>query len=110
MQKRWGRKVSDLGYGEFINKLQHVSIKYGTSVIKIDRFAPSSQICHCCGYKNIGVKDLSLREWTCPQCGSKHDRDVNAAINILNISCGKGVFHDSSNSKTPQSMTVAQLR
>ena len=110
MQKRWGRKVSDLGYGEFINKLQHVSIKYGTSVVKIDRFAPSSQICHCCGYKNIGVKDLSLREWTCPQCGAKHDRDINAAINILNISCGKGVSHDSSNSKTPQSMTVAQLR
>lgn len=110
MQKRWGRKVSDLGYGEFINKLQHVSIKYGTSVVKIDRFAPSSQICHCCGYKNIGVKDLSLRKWTCPQCGAKHDRDVNAAINILNISCGKGVSHDRSNSKTPQSMTVVQLR
>ena len=110
MQKRWGRKVSDLGYGEFINKLQHVSIKYGTSVVKIDRFAHSSQICHCCGYKNISVKDLSLREWTCPQCGAKHDRDVNAAINILNISCGKGVSHDRSNSKTPQSMTVAQLR
>lgn len=110
MQKRWGRKVSDLGYGEFIKKLQHVSIKYDTSVIKIDRFAPSSQICHCCGYKNIGVKDLSLREWTCPQCGTKHDRDVNAAINILSISCGKGVSHDRSNSKTPQSMTVAQLR
>ena len=110
MQKRWGRKVSDLGYGEFINKLQHVSIKYGTSVVKIDRFAPSSQICHCCGYKNIGVKDLSLRKWTCPQCGATHDRDVNAAINILNISCGKGVSHDRSNSKTPQSMTVAQLR
>lgn len=110
MQKRWGRKVSDLGYGEFINKLQNVSIKYGTSVVKIDRFAHSSQICHCCGYKNIGVKDLSLREWTCPQCGAKHDRDVNAAINILNISCRKGVSHDSSNSKTPQSMTVAQLR
>ena len=110
MQKRWGRKVSDLGYGEFINKLQHVSIKYGTSVVKIDRFAPSSQICHCCGYKNISVKDLSLREWTCPQCGAKHDRDVNAAINILNISCGKGVSHDRSNSKTPQTMSVAQLR
>lgn len=110
MQKRWGRKVSDLGYGEFIKKLQHVSIKYDTSVIKIDRFAHSSQICHCCGYKNISVKDLSLREWTCPQCGAKHDRDVNAAINILNISCGKGVSHDRSNSKTPQSMTVAQLR
>lgn len=110
IQKRWGRKVSDLGYGEFIKKLQHVSIKYDTSVIKIDRFAPSSQICHCCGYKNISVKDLSLREWTCPQCGAKHDRDVNAAINILNISCGKDVSHDRSNSKTPQSMTVAQLR
>ena len=52
--------------------------------IRIDKFFPSSQVCHCCGHKNSETKDLSVREWTCPQCGAVHDRDVNAAINILN--------------------------
>ena len=106
MQKMWGRKVSDLSYSEFVNKLEYVASKYGTTVIKIDRFAASSQICHCCGHKNNGTKNLSIREWTCPVCGTIHDRDVNAAINILNIACGKDVSHDSSNSKS--SMTFVK--
>ena len=100
MQKMWGRKVSDLGYSEFVNKLEYIAGKYGTTVVKIDRFAASSQVCHCCGYKNSEVKNLIIREWVCPQCGAYHNRDVNAAINILNIACGKGVSHDRSNSKT----------
>ena len=100
MQKMWGRKVSDLGYGEFVNKLEYIASKYGTTVVKIDRFVASSQICHCCGYKNSEVKNLGVREWVCPQCGATHNRDVNAVINILNIACGKGVSHDRSNSKT----------
>ena len=100
MQKMWGRKVSDLGYNEFVNKLEYIAGKYGTTVVKIDRFAASSQVCHCCGYKNSEVKNLRIREWVCPQCGAYHNRDVNAAINILNIACGKGVSHDRSNSKT----------
>ena len=91
MQKMWGRKVSDLGYSEFVNKLEYIAGKYGTTVVKIDRFAASSQVCHCCGYKNSEVKNLRIREWVCPQCGAYHNRDVNAAINILNIACGKGV-------------------
>ena len=100
MQKMWGRKVSDLGYSEFVNKLEYIAGKYGTTVVKIDRFSASSQVCHCCGYKNSEVKNLIIREWVCPQCGAYHNRDVNAAINILNIACGKGVSHDRSNSKT----------
>ena len=99
-RKRWGRKVSDLGYAEFVNKLEYVASKYGTTVKKIGRHDASTQICHCCGYRNERTKDLSIRKWTCPNCGATHDRDINAAINILNIACGKGVSHDRSNCKT----------
>lgn len=100
MKKLWGRKVSDLGYGEFIAKLEYASQKYGTVIVKIGRFEASSQICHCCGYKNSGVKNLNIRTWVCPECGIEHDRDINAAKNILDISYGKGISHDRSNSKS----------
>ena len=100
MQKMWGRKVSDLSYGEFVNKLMYVAQKYSTSVVKIGRFETSSQTCSVCGYRNKSTKQLGLRTWTCPECGAEHDRDVNAAVNILKISCGKGISHDRSDSKT----------
>lgn len=54
----------------------------GGRMVKIDRFYPSSQLCHDCEYKNTATKNLSVREWDCPQCGAHHDRDVNAALNI----------------------------
>ena len=82
MQRLWGRKVSDIAIGEFVNKLIHVASKYGTQVIKVDRFFASSHICHKCG-THVGRKlGLMEREWQCPVCGVAHDRDVNAAINI----------------------------
>ena len=56
----------------------------GKNVIFIGRFDPSSKLCHKCGYVNNELS-LSDREWTCPQCGARHDRDVNAAINIREI-------------------------
>lgn len=80
MQALWGRKVSDVAYGEFVQILAHVAKKHGKRVIKIDRFAPSTKICSKCGVAvSLSLKD---REWTCPSCGTHHDRDVNAAKNI----------------------------
>jgi putative transposase len=82
MKKLWGRKISDLCFGAFVNKLQYVATKYGTVVHKIGRFEPSSKVCNVCEYKNV---DLTLkdRNWLCPSCGTVHDRDDNASKNIL---------------------------
>lgn len=83
MKRLWGRKVSDYGFAEFVSKLEYVAAKNGKEVRKVDRWLASSQTCHKCGYVNKGTKDLHVREWVCPQCDTHHDRDVNAAINIL---------------------------
>ena len=77
------KAISDVGMGEFCRQLQYKCNWYGKTLVEIDRFYPSSQICSRCGYQNHDVKDLSIREWICPNCGTHHDRDVNAAKNIL---------------------------
>lgn len=78
------KAISDAGWGEFRRQLQYKAAWYGKEVVAIDRFYPSSQLCSACGAQWSGTKDLSVREWTCPQCGAQHDRDINAAKNILN--------------------------
>lgn len=78
------KAVSDVSWSEFTRMLEHKANWYGRTLIKIDRFFPSSQLCSNCGFQNPQTKDLRIRKWTCPQCGTVHDRDVNAAINILN--------------------------
>lgn len=77
------RYIGDASFYEFRRELEYKAKWYGRTVSVIDTFYPSSQLCHSCGYRNIGTKDLSVRSWTCPKCGAHHDRDVNAAINIL---------------------------
>ena len=78
------KAISDVSWSEFVRMLQYKSLWHDRIIQKVDRFYPSSQLCNICGYKNIEVKDLSIREWICPECGSHHNRDINAAINIRN--------------------------
>lgn len=78
------RAVSDVSFSEFKRQLQYKAVRCGKTVQEVDTFFPSSQLCHCCGYRNAETKKLSVRRWKCPECGAEHDRDVNAAINILN--------------------------
>ena len=78
------RAVADASFFEFRRILEYKSKWYGRTVSVIDTFYPSSQICSVCGCKNSRTKDLDVRSWTCPKCGKRHDRDANAAINILN--------------------------
>lgn len=78
------RSISDASWSKFVELLTYKCDWYGKQLVKIDTFFPSSQTCSCCGFKNPEVKNLEIRQWTCPNCQTKHDRDVNAAKNILN--------------------------
>lgn len=88
MQRLYGKKIGDLAFSEFVNILKYTATKFGVKVIEVDRYFASSQIYHCCGYKNPEVKDLNVREWVCPNCETKHDQNRNAAKNILNFGFG----------------------
>ena len=84
--KKLANSVSDASFSKFVSMLEYKAEWYGRKVVKIDRFYPSTQLCSGCGYRNESIKGLSglkFREWTCPECGEVHDRDLNAARNIL---------------------------
>lgn len=77
------KSVADASWSEFRRMLTYKCMWYGKELVVIDRFYPSSQLCSNCGYQNSLIKNLKCRKWTCPNCGAQHERDHNAAINIL---------------------------
>ncbi len=77
------KSISDVSWYELTRQLEYKAAWNGKQYIRINTFYASSQICSDCGYQNVDTKDLSVREWICPICGAKHDRDINAARNIL---------------------------
>lgn len=79
------KSIASVGWSQFLAMVQYKMERAGKYFRKISRWYPSSQTCGCCGYKNTDIKDLGVRKWICPKCGTWHDRDVNAQQNIYKI-------------------------
>ena len=79
---RLAKSVYDVGWAMFVRLLTEKAVQYGRTVVRVDRWTPTSQTCSACGVKD-GPKPLNVRTWTCAACGVVHDRDANAARNVL---------------------------
>jgi len=86
--KRLSKSIADVAWSEFIRQLEYKSSWKGKTVLKIDKWFPSSQLCSNCG-ANSGKKPLNIRKWTCKECGYTHNRDINASVNIRNYGLGQ---------------------
>jgi len=94
-QKPLAKAISDVGWGEFVRQLEYKAEWYGRTLVRIDKWYPSSKRCFDCGHI-LDSLTLDVREWTCPECGVVHDRDINAAKNVLAAglavaACGEAV-------------------
>lgn len=78
------KSIYDCSWYELTRQLSYKANWNNRQYVKVDRYFPSSQLCHVCGYQNSDTKDLTVRDWICPKCDTHHDRDINAAINIRN--------------------------
>jgi IS605 OrfB family transposase len=104
------KSIHDAGWGQFTQMLDYKARLYGRRLVKVDQWYPSSQLCSNCG-RNDGNKPLKVRTWTCPACGTTHDRDLNAAKNVLAeglsvAACGPGVRPDASRAVGDEAGTV----
>ena len=81
---RLAKSIASVSWSKFFDMLEYKAMWYGNDIIRIPAMYPSSQTCSCCGYKNPLVKNFAIRNWECPECNTKHNRDTNAGINILN--------------------------
>ena len=96
------RSIIDASWSKFVSMLVYKANWYGRIIIKIPSNYPSSQLCSVCGYKHVSTKNLSVRKWVCPSCGAKHDRDINAAKNILS----KGIEMLTKDGTHPDSLSM----
>ena len=97
-RSKLAKRLADAGWGQSTRMLADKADRYGRTVVRIDRWFPSSQRCSTCGHRGgpVGRAGLKVRAWACPACGAHHDRDINAARNILAAglavaACGPGV-------------------